>query len=283
MSDKLEETTRAGPAADFIRLNNQAVQVDIHTRTGRFTVRDLVSDAQWKMDPYVPECGRIVLAGGQPEQSDKTYLLGQKGDRGVRFHHKTSFIRSDVRDDYSAVVLEGPLGDDKNTLIEIEFLLSEAFPTLDLTLRINGKKKENLRQISFPVGMACTVEESADLILPKSREPFLKENPVHIAEKFHRWKASKGRVVHGVSLFAITKQSRSDRCAACLGFLDCLYAEMEVRSDEALSIATPGTSEPRAALNDWRMDYRFRYQFVPDATPVAVAWLCREHVLQQHQ
>ncbi len=283
MDQKPEEASHIDPSADFIRMNNQAVRVDIHTKTARFTVRDLVTGARWNMDPYVAESGRLVVSGDHPQSKDKTYLLGQKGDQGVLFEHKASMIRSDIQDDFSSVSLEGALGDDKNSSVEIEFLLSEAFPVLDLALRMYGDAREKVQRISFPIGMASTVEESADLILPKSREPFLRDNPVHIAEKFPRWKASQGRVVHGISLFAITKEADSSRRSACLGFLDCPYAEMEVRSDESLSVATPGTPEPRAALNNWQMDYRFRYQFVPDATPEAVAWLCREHLLQQHE
>ena len=281
MDHRVEEISSPNQEAEVIRLDNQAIEVDVHLSTARFSVRDLVAGVRWRMDPYISESGRLVFSSPDRNSRNITYLLGKKGKRGVRFHHKSSLVRSDTEDDYSSLTLEGPLGDDKETRVEIEFLLSEAFPTLDLFLRVNGNALDQLEQISYPVGMAATVEESAALILPQSSEPFLTEHHSKIAEQFHRWRPSPGHVTHGVSFFAITKQSRKGRCAASLGFLNCPHAETDVRTDETLSVATPGTRNARAALDDWKTDYCFRYQFVPDATPEAIAWLCREHVLEQ--
>lgn len=281
MEDRAEEISPSNQQPEVVRLDNQAIHVDVHLATARFTVRDLVAGAQWRMDPYISESGRLVFSSRDLAGGNITYLLGGKGDHGVRFHHKFSYIRSDAEDDYSSLTLEGALGSDKKTQVEIEFLLSEAFPTLDLLLRVYGDARDKLLQISFPVGMAATVEESASLILPQSSERFLSQPPAKIAAQFDRWRPSLGHVSHGLSFFAISKQSRIGRCAGCLGFLNVPHAEIDVRADETLSVATPGTRNVRGALNDWKTEYRFQYQFVPDATPEAIAWLCREHVLQQ--
>ena len=277
-----EETTENGSPnqeAKVIRLNNQAIEVWVNQNSARFTVNDLVAKVRWRMDPYLSESGRLVFSDSENAGIDNTYFLGKKGDKGVRFKHKYSYVRSDVEDDYSSLTLEGPLGDDKETLVEIEFLLSEAFPTLDICLRIHGDIRDTLSQIAFPIGMAITTEESGDLIVPKSRETFI-QDPVKAADQFKNMHPTQGHVTHGQSMFAMTKQSESGRDAGCLGFLDHQYAELDVRSDETLSVATPGIRNAMAALDGWNSDYRFRYCFVPDATPEALAWLCREHILK---
>jgi hypothetical protein len=281
MDRPIEEIKSPSLEPEIIRFDNQAVQVDVHVATARFTVRDLVAGVQWRMNPYIAESGRLVFSSPGGDGPNVTYLLGRKGSRGVRFHHKCSLVRCDSDDDYSSLTLEGPLGDDKENHVEVEFLLSEAFPTLDLLLRVIGSTRDGLLQISFPVGMAVTIEESADLILPQSSEPFLTEYPAEIVKRFDGWRATPGHVIHGLSFFAMTKRSQTGRRAACLGFLDFPHAEIDVRADETLSVATPGIRNVRAALNDWKADYSFRYRFIPDATPEAIAWLCREHVLQQ--
>ncbi|GEM_PF-2836575 len=278
MNEPVKEQQPSGQDAPTIRLNNQALAVDVNLVTGRFRVRDLVTGVIWKMDPYIPESGRLVFSMQEETLPHKTYLLGKKGKRGVQFRHKSSFVRSGIEDDYSSLTLEGPLGDDKETLVEIEFLLSEAFPTLDFFLRVSGNSKNRLEQIGFPTGLAITTEESGSIIVPQSSSQFLKENTDEIVESFQSMHPARGRSRHEFSFFAMTKQSRTGRESGCLGFLDCLHAELDVRSDETLSVATPGTRNVRAALDNGNLDYRFQYRFIPNVTDEAIAWLCREHL-----
>ena len=278
MNESIKEQNPSGQDAPTIRLNNQALMVDVNLSTGRFRVRDLVTGVYWRMDPYIPECGRLVFSMQDETLPHKTYLLGKKGKRGVQFRHKSSFVRSGIEDDYSSLTLEGPLGDDKETLVEIEFLLSEAFPTLDFCLRVLGDGKNRLEQIAFPTGFAVTTEESGSMIVPQSSEQFLKENTAEIVESFQSMHPERGRKRHEFSFFAATKRSRTGRESGCLGFLSCFHAELDVRSDETLSVATPGIRNAREDLNNGNLDYRFQYRFIPDVTDEAIAWLYREHI-----
>ena len=87
-------------------------------------------------------------------------------DTGVLFLVELYAVRAGDEEDFEEITLCGSLGDDPDSQITIQYLLSTSNPIIDCHLFLSGPVAESIRHLEFPAGIEFPLSPSNHLYLP---------------------------------------------------------------------------------------------------------------------
>jgi hypothetical protein len=261
-----------------IILDNQSVKVKVQMPSGRIQVTDDVAALTWTMKTG-NACGYLWF---EEQGKEKKYSLGHKGKRGVLFKTNYYTVRSDRVEDYHDVSLSGPLGDDPDTTVHIQYLLSTTYPVLDCRLWVTGAKQAALRRIEFPLGFNLPFTRNNHIYLPLELK--LLKSPEHYSGQLPLWDPveKENHQVAGSPFFILSQKKSEEQSIGAIGFLPHPLCQMQIRFTSLGRALTPVAPMPDEIGCTEQTPYRIRYQFFPSDDLQAIYWLCYEYLFTEH-
>ncbi len=263
------------PEQGAIQLDNQCIQLRILMPSGRFHVTDKVSGAVWSMKAGNSSGMLTVLSEG----GETLYKMGGHPKTGISFSKNFYMVRSTATEDYHDVSLSGTLGEDKNTLVTIRYLLSTTFPVLNCFCYVSGMQAEQVQKIQFPLGLRSIEDENHRVLLPQEIKPISSEIDSEVDPLWEPPTDREHRIV-GSPFFILTQRLTPEKSGGCIGFLQHPLSMLEIHQGKQERFVHPLSSRLDVTGKSEKKPYSFRYQFVPSDDLEALSWLYKEYLME---
>ncbi|MDX9754370.1 MAG: hypothetical protein RBU29_10440 [bacterium] len=261
---------------ETLQFDNQCLLLSITIPSGCLHILDKISGIAWTTP--AASCGNLVV---QKVGQEKCYGLGQKGDTGVLFHVERYAVRAGDEEDFEEITLCGSLGDDPDSQITIQYLLSTSNPIIDCHLFLSGPVAESIRHLEFPAGIEFPLSPSNHLYLPLDLS--LLRSLEECGPQLPLWEPvdKENHQVYGSPFVILTKTETEEKSAACIGYLHDPRCHWQIRLKPGLRSIVPTTAQPAETGYVENKPYTFRYQFFPSNQLQAIYWLCYEHLSKE--